>query len=142
MWTYAKKNNIIIRKTLDFTDNFESIRVHLFYYNELIPKTYVDPDKLQFSKELLITEHPIIYDAYYNLPYDSYRNESERERKLNYNGVIMLDPDIYVDGINNTDETEETNKSDNSTNDRENISGENFSDNGTENVESVILCVF
>lgn len=68
------------------------VQVSYFYYDELIPKRFVNPDTIQFSPELIKNEYRTIYDTYHTVPYD----ESEVARRVYYPGVLLLSPDIQI----------------------------------------------
>ena len=85
-------------EVLDFTDLREFVWIPLFYWYELLPKTYVNPDRLQFSQRFLIEDYPVVYDQYKVTPDDSWRTELEKQRRENYTPVLDLNPDHYVAG--------------------------------------------
>ena len=88
-------------------EQIESVYFYLFYKLELIPKTYVNPDKLQFNKSYIKDIFSIIHDKYYINSEDSSRNIDEYNRRKNYADVYMLDPDIYLEGLNNIDKIQQ-----------------------------------
>ena len=100
----AKDENLTIKpntnneEKLDFEDLHQFVYIWLFYFNELIPKTYVNPDRVQFDNIIMEEEYPIICDVYKQTPASSARNEEEKERRENYPDVISLDPNIVVEG--------------------------------------------
>lgn len=69
---------------------------HIFYFDELIPKTFVNPDRLQFSDFVMQDNYMEVYQNYKRLSKDATVTDSEKARKENYPGVIELDPDIMV----------------------------------------------
>lgn len=86
----------------DFTDLRVFIFIPAFYYNELIPKTYVNPDRLQFSKRLIWDEYTSIAEYYFSYPgaKDECRNDEELKYRKLLPNVVMLDPDIIIEGKN------------------------------------------
>lgn len=83
-------------------DQRNTIYVHLFYTNIVVPMQFIDPDHLQLNNYYIKVSYPNIHDTFYSNPADSARNEEERVRKENYEGVFMLDPDKLVDGGDDT----------------------------------------
>lgn len=71
---------------------------YIFYYDELIPKTYVNPDILQFSLENMLDTFPEILDNYMVVPSQETSNQVEKYRRKDYPSVVCLDPDILVLG--------------------------------------------
>lgn len=69
---------------------------HVFYFDELIPKTFVNPDRLQFSDLVMQDNYMEIYERYKHTSADDDVLGYGKERKKNYPGVIELDPDITV----------------------------------------------
>jgi hypothetical protein len=60
---------------------------YIFYYSELLPKSYLYPDYLQENEEIMRTNFNIILDNFSVLP--------AREKQPD---VLMLDPDIVLEG--------------------------------------------
>ena len=85
---------------LDYKDRRKYAWYESFYFNELIPKTYVNPDYIQFDTKVLQEEYPVITNTYIVNPADSYRNDSEKKRRETYIPALDLNPDIYVEGEN------------------------------------------
>lgn len=85
---------------IDYTDDRQYPHVNEFYFNELIPKTIVDPDTKQFDDDIMKEEYTTIDDVYRVHPVDSYRTENERERRENYVDALSLNPDVYIEGQN------------------------------------------
>jgi hypothetical protein len=69
------------------TEDTEYIIPYLFYYSELIPKTYSHPDYLQLNKEIMLSS--------YNLIHQTYLVEPARNKQPE---IIMLDPDKIIPG--------------------------------------------
>ena len=82
----------------DYVDNRPYALYHIFYFHELLPKRYVNPDRLQFNKELIHDDYPSIYDRYIFKSRDDAVSDYEEKRKHDYPPVIMLDPDISTLG--------------------------------------------
>ena len=74
--------------------------INIFYYYELIPKTYVNPDRRQFDTDVLMEEFPEIYENYIQDPRLEARDEIEAARKANFLQAVCLDPDIRFVGSN------------------------------------------
>ena len=87
----------------DFNESNESLYTLLFYVNDLIPKTYLNPDKIQTGKKYIENTFSIIHDTYFIPSESSSRNTEEYNRRLEYEDVYMLDPDIYIEGSNNVE---------------------------------------
>ena len=85
------KDNTNEEDKLDFEQKpYEHMSRYMFYYHYLLPFEFVNPDQLQCNKHEIELSYPTIYDTYYK--YTKY-NEP----------VLMLDPDIYMSGVDNTD---------------------------------------
>lgn len=76
---------------------------HVFYYDELLPKTYVNPDRLQFSEDLLSSDFPEILEMYKQVRYDEAIDEYWKNITSGMPEVICLDPDIIVAGAEDND---------------------------------------
>ena len=86
---------------LDFSDDDKKYsQVNEFYFNELIPKTFVVPDTKQFDDDIMKDYYTIIDDSFRVHPVDYYRSEDEKERRKNYVDALSLDPDLYIEGEN------------------------------------------
>jgi hypothetical protein len=70
----------------------------VFYYDHLVPKTYVNPDILQFSSEVLLSDFPEIYNYYFLDSELDVKDELQQERRIfdEYPDVLCLDPDTYI----------------------------------------------
>lgn len=90
--------NIEVRQ--DYTDNRKYAEVWVFYFCELIPKTYVNPDRLQFKKDIMEFDYHFVYETYKKEAIDAARDDMERKRKEFYPEAICLDPDHYEKGEN------------------------------------------
>lgn len=89
-----------VEEKQDMSDIEKYAVVHIFYYYELIPKTYVNPDRLEFSKQLLTDDYNQIISTYERTPFKEARGLVEFERKMNYGSALLLDPDVYIKGEN------------------------------------------
>ena len=69
---------------------------HIFYFDELIPKNYVNPDVKQFSVDVMKDNYIEVYERYNRVADDSSVYDFEKERRKNYPPVLCLDPDIYI----------------------------------------------
>lgn len=70
------------------------LEASFFYENELIPKTFMNPDVVQFEDETLHDIYPNHYEKYVTNPYI----ESNDASKMDYVSAIRLDPDEYFEG--------------------------------------------
>lgn len=92
---------------IDFEDvGKQYVYMYIFYNHYLLPKSFLNPDQLQFNKYEINTSYPLIQEVYYVKPSNSYRNEEEYTRRQQYDDVLMLDPDVYIEGKNNTDNSQ------------------------------------
>ena len=71
-----------------------------FYWNELIPKTFVNPSVLQFNKRIISEEYPTIYDNYVHKGNEFARTEYEKETLKNAPEAMLLDPNFTLKGEN------------------------------------------
>lgn len=94
------KPPVDIEPPIDFTDDRQYPHVSEFYFNELIPKTFVDPDTKQFDDDIMKEEYTTVDDVYRVHTVDSYRTENEKERRKNYVDALALNPDEYIEGAN------------------------------------------
>lgn len=77
---------------LDYTNTRAYIDIPEFYYNELLPKKYVNPNSVQFDQDYLKIQYSTIYETFTFKPYDT----DGVRRKLYYVDGLKLDPDIVV----------------------------------------------
>ena len=76
--------------------NFKDME--LFYFNELIPMQFVDPDYNRFNNVDMEVEYPIITENFRVTPSDQSRNNEEKERRKNYPNTLILNPDHELAG--------------------------------------------
>lgn len=89
---------------LDYTDYRPYCIMHIFYFYELLPKTFVNPDVKQFNIKLITEDYNYIKETYAILdPSKFARDEVEKEIMKNDIPVLMLDPDIIYEGENPDD---------------------------------------
>lgn len=69
----------------------------LFYYDELVPKHYYNPDRKQISSKLMTDNFVEVYNRFKISPVIEQSNDVERERRKDYPKVLYLDPDEWVD---------------------------------------------
>lgn len=69
----------------------------LFYYDELIPKKYYNPDLKQSSSKLMMENFIEVYNKFKTLPYADSDNDEEKARRRSYPDILYLDPDDWVD---------------------------------------------
>ena len=90
--------NEFIEEPLDYEETEMKYPIfYTFYYDELVPKTYVDPDENQFNIEFMQSNFTEIMDYYRTHPKDFARNQFELDRKRRYGDVLMLDPDTFIE---------------------------------------------
>ena len=85
----------------DWEDNGKYFEVNIFYYYELMPKTFVNPDRKQFTREIMVNDYPEVYKNYRTSSVNAARDDIEKARKNSYPEVICLDPDIVMKGEDN-----------------------------------------
>lgn len=89
--------------------NWDDLRKYVlvmaFYFNELIPKHFVEPSRLQFNKRIISEEYPIIQETYVRPGDMDARNEVEKEYQAEFPERMMLEPDILIEGENEEDLT-------------------------------------
>lgn len=69
----------------------------LFYYDELIPKKFYNPDVKQSSSKLMQENFIEVYNKFKTLPYSDSDSEEEKNRRRSYPDILYLDPDDWVD---------------------------------------------
>lgn len=69
----------------------------LFYYDELIPKKFYNPDVKQSSSKLMMENFIEVYNKFKTLPYADSDNDEEKARRRSYPDILYLDPDDWVD---------------------------------------------
>ena len=81
---------------MDHSDIRKFVQFFLFYHDELIPKTFSNPDRLQENKELM--EEVYFYIDYYftRTPYMEAPTQKLMKRRRLYPRTIILDPDVTV----------------------------------------------
>lgn len=84
----------------DWEDLRKYVWIMAFYFNELIPKHFVEPSRLQFNKRIISEEYPIIQETYVRPGDMDARNETEKEYQADFPERMMLEPDILVEGEN------------------------------------------
>jgi hypothetical protein len=88
----------------DYPDIGEKYIYYLFdsfYYDELIPKTFMNPDIGQLSFLVMYEWYREIYDLYLTSPYlSSCEDEpNAKRRRSDYMDCICLNPDLQYDGL-------------------------------------------
>lgn len=100
------KPNEFIEEPLDYSDTDMIYPIFfIFYYDELVPKNYVNPDIPQFSKEIMEANFPEVLHHYETSSYESSMSAIEKGRKINYPEVLYLDPDVYIESTNGRDKS-------------------------------------
>ena len=84
----------------DWSDERQYVLMMAFYWNELIPKTFVNPSVLQFNKRIISEEYPTIYDNYVHKGNEFARTEYEKETLKNAPEAMLLDPNFTLKGEN------------------------------------------
>lgn len=85
-----------IEEKQDYTDLRKYVQFHIFYHDELIPKTWDNPDRLQENFEVMDTVYFFLEKAYGRSPLLESKNRKEMARKHYYPKAILLDPDITI----------------------------------------------
>lgn len=73
-----------------------------FYFYELIPKTFSNPDQKQFDCDLVSRHYPTIAKYFMEKPTEGIEYPSDIERKKAYCRAILLNPDNELRGAKNT----------------------------------------
>ena len=81
---------------MDHSDLRKWAQMDIFYHDELIPKTYKNPDRLQENKELMEEVFPYIDQYYTRIPYMEASSQKLIKRRRLYPRVVTLDPDVTV----------------------------------------------
>lgn len=83
----------------DRTDLRKFVQFAIYYHDQLIPHTYINPDILEENYELMQEDYFYVLNEYMRRSRDSALNVTELQRKYHYPKVIMHDPDImYSEG--------------------------------------------
>ena len=69
---------------------------YIFYFDELLPKTFVNPDVKQFKDEIIEEDYAEVYNYYARSSYNEAVTDDEKIRRKDYPSVLMLDPDIVI----------------------------------------------
>lgn len=89
----------------DYTDLSFYAKIAAFYFNELIPKTFVNPDVKQFSQTLLRDEYETIYKNYMVTQHTEDTDPVLKERHKNNIKALRLNPDHIIKGETTDDTT-------------------------------------
>lgn len=91
------KPNVDIEDIQDHTDlrTSPALVSYIFYYNELLPKTYVNPVRLQFNEEFIMDDYPLIGEEYMTDP------NKEGQPK-----ILYLNPNRCIAGKDNITNTQ------------------------------------
>lgn len=76
-------------------DNRKYVEFNIFYFDELLPKSYINPDLKQESKNIMLETFEEVYKLYLRSSLDESLTKDEKERRRYYPEVLCLDPDIY-----------------------------------------------
>ena len=82
-------------------ENILEIIFHVFYFDELIPKTFYNGDVFQTTEEIMMDTFPEVYYEYVVRPSDEVVDPVLKKRRYQYHNVLLLDPDTIVQGHNN-----------------------------------------
>ena len=88
--------NVNEEEKMDHSDIRKFVQFFLFYHDELIPKTYSNPDRLQENKELMEEVYFYIDQYFTRTPYTESPTRKLMKRRRLYPKTIILDPDITV----------------------------------------------
>ena len=81
---------------------FEGVYIRfffIFYYYELIPKGYLNPDRLQVSTEVMTENFPDVYKVHKTTCYDQdHQDDEQKTRRKKYTDVLYLNPDVITPG--------------------------------------------
>ena len=94
---HSTSNGLTVKSAQKQTTFFSYALFNIFYHYELIPKNYVNPDRLQFNNEIISLIYNDIYSAYLRTPYNDSKTFIEKNRRSSYPNVLMLDPDTYIE---------------------------------------------
>lgn len=72
-----------------------TVNFYLYYYDRLLPFSYMNPDILQEDEEFISSVFEDIYNSYLKSSYEESETEIEKERRKDYPKVICLDPDLH-----------------------------------------------
>lgn len=84
------------KRHINSESDVDRMEMYLFYAHELIPQTYVNPDKKQVYDKSIETSMNAVHRKFYTLPSESSRNDKEYQRRQNYDPVYILDPDRFI----------------------------------------------
>ena len=71
------------------------LEAKIFYWDEIVPRFFMNPDVAQFDDMDLKETYPYHYEKYLTCPY----NETKDKDKISYISALRLDPDdIFVGG--------------------------------------------
>lgn len=82
------------RMNQDAEDIF-TVEFYLYYYDRLLPFSFVNPDLLQESRDFLLSGFEDVYNSYRRSSSEESFTDEERERRQDYPEVICLDPDLH-----------------------------------------------
>ena len=88
---------------MDYTydpDNQKEIIFHIFYFDELIPKTFYDGDVFQTTEEIMKDTYREVYEQYIVNVSSETSDPVAKNRRYQYHDALLLDPDIIVSGVN------------------------------------------
>lgn len=101
-WKKDKRLNIYpnenIEERQDYTDTRQYAEIYIFYFYELIPKTFVNPDVRQFNSDIMMNDYNTVYENYCRRAIETAYDKMEEERKKDYIEAICLDPDVEIKG--------------------------------------------
>ena len=76
------------------------VEAKIFYWDEIVPRFFMNPDVAQFDDTDLKETYPYHYEKYLTSPY----NETKDKDKISYISALRLDPDdIFVGGPDGKD---------------------------------------
>lgn len=78
---------------LDYTQWAE---IEIFYYDELLPKSYLNPDRVQSNNVIMEDDFKYVNDNFTIDPRQDTSDPDQRARRADHPKVIMLDPDLVL----------------------------------------------
>ena len=92
--------NEFTEEKMNYNDDFkDATDFFIFYYYELLPKGYLNPDRLQVSTEVMTENFPDVYKVHKTTCYDQdHQDDEQKTRRKKYTDVLYLNPDVITPG--------------------------------------------
>ena len=92
--------NEFVEEKINYNDDFkDATDFFIFYYYELIPKGFMNPDVKQISTEVIVENFPDVYSVHKTTSYEQeHQDEEQKERRKRYIDVLYLNPDVITEG--------------------------------------------